>query len=257
MKIVVPPRYSREGASSRYRMYNYVPPLESEGFTCESYEMLGNDYLRRRYAGAGRRWSVWYIASAYARRLAKVIRAESHDLIWLEKEAFPYLPSWFESRLLRSSTPYVVDYDDPEFHNYDQHPFRLVRKILGNKIDRIMHDAALVIVGNQYLADRAYACASRRVEILPTVVDLAIYPLVPPPDNEVFTIGWIGTPITSRFLQLVRPSLEQLCRGGRLRASAIGAGNLELGEVPLEIRPFGLRKRRSPIFNESMSGSCL
>ena len=122
MKILMLPRYGREGASSRYRMYNYVPHLESEGFTCESYEMLGNDYLRRRYAG--RRRFVWYIASAYARRLAKVIRAESHDLIWLEKEAFPYLPSWFESRHLRSSTPYVVDYDDADFHNYDQHPCR-------------------------------------------------------------------------------------------------------------------------------------
>ena len=236
MKILMLPRYSREGASSRYRMYNYVPHLESEGFTCESYEMLGNDYLRRRYAG--RRRFVWYIASAYAHRLAKAIRAESYDLIWLEKEAFPYLPGWFESRLLRSSTPYVVDYDDADFHNYDQNPCWAVRKILGTKIDSIMHDAVLVVAGNPYIADRAYEAGSRRVELLPTVVDLARYPLVPPPEKDVLTIGWIGTPITSRFLQLLRPSLEKLSRGGRLRVLAIGAGNLELGEVPLEIRPW-------------------
>ena len=101
-----------------------------------------------------------------------------------------------------------------------------------------MQEAALVVAGNRYIAERAHAVGCKRVEILPTVVDLTKYSVVPPPDHEVFTIGWIGTPQTSYLLQLVRPAPEHVCKNGRARVLAIGARNLDLGAVPLEIRPW-------------------
>ena len=41
----------------------------------------------------------------------------------------------------------MVDYDDALFHKYDQSANPLVRRMLGRKIDRIMHGAACVIAG--------------------------------------------------------------------------------------------------------------
>ena len=43
-----------------------------------------------------------------------------YDLIWLEKEALPWLPTWMEIARLEG-LPYVVDYDDAWFHRYENH----------------------------------------------------------------------------------------------------------------------------------------
>jgi glycosyltransferase involved in cell wall biosynthesis len=109
---------------------------------------------------------------------------------------------------------------------------------MAGKIDRIMRGSALVVVGNRYLFDRAKAAGARRIEIIPTVVDLDRYPVSPPPENPTFTIGWIGTPLTARYLELVRPALQALCARGEARVVAIGAGPLNWNDVPLEVRPW-------------------
>jgi hypothetical protein len=97
----------------------------------------------------------------------------------------------------------------------------------------------MVIAGNDYLADRAYQSGSQKVEVLSTVIDLDRYPLVPPPENKVFTIGWIGSPMTCSYLQEIQPALKEICRDGAARVVAIGAGGLELEDVQLEIKPWG------------------
>ena len=36
---------------------------------------------------------------AYVHRLAGMLKAEKCDLLWIEKEVFPWLPAWFDSLL--------------------------------------------------------------------------------------------------------------------------------------------------------------
>ena len=231
MKVLVLSRYSRMGASSRYRMYQYFPYLREQGFDLTVMPLLDNAYLERRYTGRpidGRR-----LAGAYARRVRALVTARRYDLVWLGKEALPWAPGWLETLLARAGAPYVVDYDDAVFHTYDQHRSPVARLLFGRKIDRVMREAALVVAGNSYLADRARSAGARRVEILPTVVDLEHYPRTPPPSGA-FTVGWIGTPITARHLEPVRPALRAVCADGRARFVAIGAGALNWNDVPVE-----------------------
>jgi hypothetical protein len=84
-----------------------------------------------------------------------LVRGFRFDLLWIEKELLPLLPAWGEVLLASCGIPYIVDYDDATFHQYDLHPNTLVRRVLGEKIDVVMRRAALVIVGNEYLAQRA------------------------------------------------------------------------------------------------------
>src|SRR5207247_11301647 len=116
---------------------------------------------------------------AYGRRLRERLQASCYDSIWIEFEALPWLPAWMEELLFRTQIPYVVHYDDAIFHRYDQHASRVVRRLLGTKIDRVMRNAALVIAGNEYLATHAQRAGAARVELVPTVVDLNAYPLGP------------------------------------------------------------------------------
>jgi glycosyltransferase involved in cell wall biosynthesis len=167
------------------------------------------------------------------------LKSQKYDLIWLEKEALPWLPAWLELLLLRGRTPYLVDYDDAVFHRYDQHSASVVRWLLAQKIDRVMQNARLVIAGNDYLANRATQAGAKWVEILPTVVDIDRYPLSKAPQNEVFTIGWIGTPLKFfNYIKELAPVLKEICRDGGAKVVAIGAKETNIEDIPLEIKPW-------------------
>jgi hypothetical protein len=110
----------------------------------------------------------------------------------LEKELLSYAPALFKRLLARSEVPYIVDYDDAVFHNYDRSSNPLVQKLLGKKIDVVMCEADVVVAGNEYLGARAYDAGANRVEIIPMVIDLDRYPHVPPKEVNSFVIGWIA-----------------------------------------------------------------
>jgi len=102
-----------------------------------------------------------------------------------------------------------------------------------------MQNARLVIAGNDYLANRATQAGAKWVEILPTVVDLDRYPLSKAPQNEVFTIGWIGSPLKFvDYIQELYPVLKEICRDGAAKVVAIGAKEINLEDIPLEIKPW-------------------
>jgi glycosyltransferase involved in cell wall biosynthesis len=158
--------------------------------------------------------------------------------VWIEKEALPWVPASVELGLFRmAGARIVVDYDDATFHAYDRHRNPLVRRVLGAKIDRVMKAADLVIVGNAYLGARAKAAGARRIAELPTVVDLRNYPPAPRRQKgvgEPLTVGWIGSPLTSSYLDLLRPALAALTARIPLRLLLIGAAPTALAGLPVE-----------------------
>lgn len=236
MNILLLSRYSRMGASSRVRSYQYLPYLRSYGFRVTVAPLLDDEYLETLYTSKRKHFSS--ILKGYLKRARYLLTSRHYDLLWIEKELFPWLPAWTEILLARIGVPYIVDYDDAVFHNYDLHPNKLVRVLLGRKIDTVMRQSALVIAGNDYLASRARQAGARWVEILPSVVDLERYPSMCYSTNEIFTIGWIGAPVTARYLRLIRSALAEVCQGGRGRLVLVGSGQVELDAVATEIRPW-------------------
>src|SRR5206468_2471185 len=47
-----------------------------------------------------------------------------------------------------------------------------------------------------------------------------------------------GTPWTARYLPAIQRPLEQVCRNGQVRVVLIGSGPVNLGDVPVEVRPW-------------------
>jgi len=105
-----------------------------------------------------------------------------------------------------------------------------------------MSRATVVVVGNDYLGNRARRAGAGRLEHLPTVVDLDRYPPAPasamPPSQRPFTIGWIGSPATAGYVRLIQPALAEVCRHGRARVVLVGSGPLRLEGVPVEVLPW-------------------
>ena len=222
MHILALTRYSSLGASSRIRFFQYFPYLTDWGVELEVVPLLDDGYILSLYSG--KRPSIFPVAAAYARRIAKLMKSGSFDLLWIEKELFPWLPAWAERILAGAGVPYVVDYDDAVFHRYDMHANPLIRGWLGKSIDAVISHASTVVVGNDYLAGHARLAGAVKIEYLPSVVDINRYSIHEKTDGK-FRIGWIGSPVTAPYLGLIRDALEQATRKLDMHLVLVGAGN--------------------------------
>ncbi len=221
MKILLLSRYTRLGASSRLRSYQYLPYLRNLGIEVDVAPLFGDNYLKQLYQGKTKNRK--QVLRAYIQRIRILIQSGQYDLLWIEYELFPWLPSFAEKLLSLWNIPYIVDYDDAVFHRYDIHSMRLIRILLGQKIDRIMRNAALVLAGNSYLLERAKKSGADRVEYLPTVIDLERYSVREKHRSKEFNIGWIGSPSTSGYLQDLQPVLSELCEDQHTFVTLVGA----------------------------------
>lgn len=230
MRVLLLCRYGVQGATSRVRHYQFIPHLHAAGIEVTVAPFFPDGYLDRLYDQEHR--SLRAYVRGLCARAAALVRSRRFDALWIEAELFPWLPAVAERLLARAGIPYIVDYDDAVFHRYDSDRAWLVRRLLGRKIDRVMQQAAVVIAGNEYIAAHARAAGARRIEILPSVVDTARYAQAEEDDARgaapgappAFTIGWIGSPITARYLDLIAPVLADLCREPGTRLRLIGAG---------------------------------
>ncbi len=237
LRVLFLTKYSKIGASSRYRTLQYLPSFRLNNIDCKIMPLFDDAYLINKYAhGKG---AVIDLLRALFRRLMAIIVVWRFDLVVIEYEVFPYFPAIFERLQTWLGRRYVVDYDDALFHQYDQHRSIWVRRLLGNKIATVMRLSHTVVVGNNYLADYARHAGARNVVVVPTVVDLTRYPVdLPCFNNEVFTIGWIGSPGTAKYLQSVAPALSEVCKSGLARVRLIGSGTVDLPGVPVEVVPW-------------------
>ena len=224
MNVLILTQYSRQGASSRLRCMQYVPFLERGGMTAQIEYLLDDRYLKALYAGDR---NLAAVASGYRRRIQGLGQARNADVIWLEKEALPWIPAPVERWLLPSGVPLVVDYDDAVFHRYDQNRSSIVRAVFKNKIARIMERANLVLAGNEYLTAYASHAGAEHVELVPTVVDADAYEPSPPEvDGGRVTVGWIGTPGTWReCVAPFLPGIQQVLTENAADMVAVGAGH--------------------------------
>ena len=220
LKILALTKYGHLGASSRMRCFQYLSYLQRSNIHVTISPLLSDDMLQLRYQLGS--YGVLPLLRTFARRCRVLLDRHQFDALWIEKEALPWFPLWFERTLL-SRVPYMLDYDDAIFHNYDQHHNPWVRWLYGKRLDGLMAHATLVVAGNNYLAERARSAGARRVELLPTVIDIDRYPLEQPFFSRRFVVGWIGSPSTVKYLKLITPALITLAEEFPLQLRVVGA----------------------------------
>ncbi len=165
-----------EMASSRQRVYQYLPRLRELGIKAE--------VLVPPISG---------ITQQILYRLELLRRARMADVIFIQKKLFhiPYL------RLLLKVNPNLVfDLDDALFvQNPGAPELSPHMQVLKQRLDFILSCAQQVIVCNEYLATYARSW-NAHVIVLPTVVDT--HKFTPPSrrenlERDPVTIGWVGS----------------------------------------------------------------
>ncbi|MCD9557572.1 glycosyltransferase family 4 protein [Photobacterium carnosum] len=218
-KVFVFTKYGDLGASSRLRFLQYISKLEGKGIDFIVCPLFCNDYINKFNSHSP--ISKKYIIYRYFKRLIKLFHIKKGDILWIEKEIFPYCPSFAEAILSLFNIKYIIDYDDAIFHNYDSHRLLLVRKVLGKKIDKVMKYSHHVVTGNSYLADRALL-NNKNCTIIPTVVEPNRY-LLKEYEQSPLVIGWIGSPSTQKYLIEIKDILCKVCHDYNAKLLFVGA----------------------------------
>jgi len=233
--------YGPKAASHRVRLSQFQPGLAAAGIDLQIQSLLDDVYLQRSFAGSPP--SLRDLFATYGRRLQALRQADRFNLAIVHCELLPYLPGWLERRLLK--IPFIYDCDDAFFLKYRSGRLRPLQPLLGGKADRMMAAAAAVTAGNASLA--AYAGQfSSNVRLLPSVVDTdKFHPVdhaLTNPSMDVFTVGWIGSPSTAPYLQLLVEPLQQLASERPVRLMVVGGPAPAMDHVQIIEHPWSLEQ---------------
>lgn len=221
-----------EGPASRYRVFQYLPFLEREGFRVGTLPLYGPARHRLESVESTpiRRALVrGYQVASLPGRAAQLLRAGSARLIHIERELFPLPTSWPE-RAAGRVAPYVLEFDDAVF----------LRPGLGGKYPRLLRGAAAVIAGNGWLAEYA-GRHNRRVHVVPTVVPVSRcaarteYGIRP---GSPARVGWVGLASNLASLAPLAEPLARLARERPLELRVISARPARLPGVPTRFAPW-------------------
>jgi glycosyltransferase involved in cell wall biosynthesis len=211
MKILVLTRYDSLGASSRIRILQYLPYLQMKGFTLDVHPLFDNNYVQSLQHSKRNLFSVFY---SYLSRMYLLLFSKKYDLVWIEKEIFPWIPYSIERVFLKKHSQYVIDYDDAVYHWYDQSKNKVINFLLKNKHKFLIQQSSSVIVGNSYLKNYAVNAGAQSIIFLPTSINLIKYEKLDAGrqsrNQRRAVIGWIGQQSTAHNLVGLQPILSEL-----------------------------------------------
>jgi glycosyltransferase involved in cell wall biosynthesis len=242
VKVLFLTKYPLDGASSRYRVHQYLPYLHAAGIAYRVQSFMSPRMYRAMNQRGGAPVKALHTAWAVVRRTVAALGAGDCDLVFLQRECLPFGRPLLERALRRRGVPLIFDYDDalflfkPNTHTPLADALKRPQRIL-----EIFRLADCVLAGNDWLRDRAADhCADART--FHVAEDLTRYaPRTASGDRAGIVLGWLGSPSTEKYLDALREPLRDLCREHRgLRLRIVGGGRFADDGIPVEHVPWAL-----------------
>jgi hypothetical protein len=216
---VLLPYPTERAPGQRYRIEQWLRLLPSDAFdttvhsltTRASYDAYLQGNSRRRY---------FDLITSSVGRLRAVLGARRWDAVYVYREAFVVGGPVLEGMLARSG-PLIFDFDDAIWLGDST-----LEGALGRALRRPTKTAAIVraadrtIAGNPHLARWATEQGARAATIFSTVEPAVS--VVRSPGRPI-TIGWSGSPTTSRYLAAVEAPLRAVLEQTTAQFVTIGA----------------------------------
>jgi len=162
---------------------------------------------------------------ATTRRWRTLAETRAYDVVFLHREAMAFGPAVLE-RMIARRKPIVFDFDDAIWLRNENrvNPVAAWVKCPG-KTRTIAKSASAVLAGNAYLAEWAQRY-NRSTHVVPTTIDTdgSYSRQKAHGPSEVPIIGWSGTTSTLRYLEFLRPVLNDLSRRRLFRLRVICDG---------------------------------
>ena len=215
-------KYSSIGASSRLRTYQYKELFDETELNCSYSSLFDDEYLNNLYSSGNRSKSMLIVA--YFKRFKDLFKIISNDIIYIEKELFPYVPffEFFLFSLLRK--PIFLDFDDAIFHNYDKSSNFFIRFTLSKKLINLSKKSSAILCGNKYIMEYFIKNGSPSTHLIPTSININKYSKnINQLHNTKTVIGWIGTPETAKYLDIIHQALLEISKKYSIVVKTIGA----------------------------------
>jgi glycosyltransferase involved in cell wall biosynthesis len=244
----VPP----EGAGCRFRVMQYVPALEQAGLSVTVAPFFDAAFFDLVYRPGHHAQKLAAFLRQSVRRLGLLLTRERFDAFFVYREAYPFGPALFETVLSHTGgRPLIYDFDDAIFlsNSSEANQFAAALKY-PQKVPAIIRRSALVLAGNDYLANYAREFNSS-VAVLPTCVDTNVFSPRPTPRSAgaPIVVGWIGTPTTAPYLKSLGSSLGRLASRHAFEVRVSGSGGaVEFPGVKTVNEPWMLH-REVELFN--------
>lgn len=241
LRVLFLTRYPVSGASSRYRVFQYLPYLADLGISCEVQSFMDEDLYALTFAPGRTVAKAWRTLLAVFRRMYSVARFRGFDVIYMQRELLPFAPPWLERWLKRKGARLVFDYDDALFIGKPSrfNPLASLLRAPGKVVD-LFRISDLVIAGNDWLRDQAIAQGGNAVtlEVAENVSRFA--PHVVSSSGRI-VVGWLGSTSTVKYLREIEPVLREIAAAhSELDFELMGGGDFRMEGVPWKLLPWSL-----------------
>ena len=233
MKVLFIAQYGPLAASSRTRVFDYLPLLRDAGVVCDVKEVVPDRLVRLNGEGILKR--LLYYLFSWLRTVwvgwATVFSISQYDAVFIQKVLFSFPVAHL---LRRFRNRIIFDFDDAIFtlENPDKNWLtRLRTRRRSRGLPAMLQSAHYAIVENAYTADFAADFCPNVLRITGPIDTERYVPGRKSEENRI-VLGWIGSPSTTQYLDLIREPLVLLARRyADLELCLIGAGTFDAPEL--------------------------
>lgn len=232
MKVLFITPYPIEGASSRYRIYQYLHLLELNNIKTKVRPFISSKLQNVIYK-KNKLLISFYLFLSSMNRIFDILRCMSYDIVFIHREAFPFGPNLIENIFKLLGKKIILDFDDAIFLPYAKKSKFALKITQKDRIINLIKLADHVIVGNNYLYYFVKPI-NNNVSLLPTPIDTDKFTLKICTE-DIITIGWVGSFSTSEYISEVEEAIKNLSKRYKLKFRIVGSGkNIKISSVNVE-----------------------
>lgn len=214
IRVLFLTRYPVEGASSRYRVFQYLPHLKKLGVNADVQSFMDAPMYRLSLGPGKTGAKTWATLQAVVRRLWVLRHWRCYDILYMQRELFPFGGLIIESWLKRRGAVLFFDYDDALFIKKASRYNKVATALRsGDKTRNLLRLVHCVVAGNNWLRDTALEAGAACAVTLEVAEDTKRIPMhALHTNNKPITIGWLGSPSTVKYLRLIEPVLQKIAQ---------------------------------------------
>jgi len=207
----------RRGASTRYRVLQFLPYLESS-YKIKHFAFL-DDNTYEMFKSNKLFSTLLRVIFLLFRPLKLILKVKKNDILFVHRDIYPFGPFWLERCLKAKGAKIIFDLDDAIFLEDTSEITNKKNKLLykmkyGKRYNEIIKISNIVICGNEYLANYC-SKINPNTFILPTVIDSHKVNVTGNIDiisetNDSLKFGWIGNPGNSTYFQKILPIFDNM-----------------------------------------------
>ena len=223
IKVLFLTKYPEKGASSRYRVYQYLPFFKNFNFKTQA--LQSDTTYKLMYCKGNFFKKLIYTIKDYIVRSFFIFKNLDADVIYMQREIFAFGPLWAEGLYKFLGKKLILDIDDALFINNinKNHPIKWDK---ASRVKRILSLIDIVNAGNNWLMNECLKLGAKSATNI-NVAESVKFENINTKTNSPLKVIWLGSPTTSEYLFLIEKPLKKIQDDLGIEINIIGSNDNE------------------------------